>query len=253
MQEALDLIHAQRARAGRTLARLEARLLRDLARRGVPRALAWAIQRGHPAFRVAELLQAGADPNARDALGWTALHHAVAAQPDAPELARALLEHGADPNAPDHARRTPLHYAAAVLSPHREALEGGEALVRALLEHGADPNARDARGHTPLHYAAYRARPLAVRALLEGGAHPNARASCGETPLHQLVRGWVPQYGVEALETLVEGGANPEARDLAGASPLHLAARLPQPLADEAVRALIEAGASPALLEEVRL
>lgn len=41
------------------------------------------------------LLDAGADPNARQQAGFTPLH--AAAHADEPELARLLLEHGADP------------------------------------------------------------------------------------------------------------------------------------------------------------
>ncbi|XP_041973479.1 caseinolytic peptidase B protein homolog [Aricia agestis] len=42
-------------------------------------------------------------------LGWTALHYAALA--DSPAAARALLEAGADPTARDHAGRRALHYA----------------------------------------------------------------------------------------------------------------------------------------------
>lgn len=42
-------------------------------------------------------------------LGWTALHYAALA--DSAGAARALLEAGADPTARDHAGRRALHYA----------------------------------------------------------------------------------------------------------------------------------------------
>ena len=54
---------------------------------------------------VATLLRYGADPNARDALGETPLHHALEACDAA--SARLLARAGADPNARDAAGRTP--------------------------------------------------------------------------------------------------------------------------------------------------
>ena len=55
---------------------------------------------------VATLLRYGADPNARDALGETPLHHALEACDAA--SARLLARAGADPRARDGAGRTPL-------------------------------------------------------------------------------------------------------------------------------------------------
>ena len=54
---------------------------------------------------MATLLRYGADPNARDALGETPLHHALEACDAA--SARLLARAGADPNARDAAGRTP--------------------------------------------------------------------------------------------------------------------------------------------------
>src|SRR5258706_13688958 len=55
------------------------------------------------------LLDAGANVNARDERGWTALHFAVNADKRAAAL---LLAAGADPNAVANDGRTPLHQTA---------------------------------------------------------------------------------------------------------------------------------------------
>jgi ankyrin repeat protein len=69
------------------------------------------------------LLAAGADVNARDAEGNTALlfcHMNL-------ELASLLLRAGADPNVRNHGGDTPLH------------LAGSDEMQRLLIEHGAVP------------------------------------------------------------------------------------------------------------------
>ena len=56
------------------------------------------------------LLEAGADPNAKDKEGFTPLHYA--AGHNAHQTARVLLAAGADPNAKTNKGETPLYYAA---------------------------------------------------------------------------------------------------------------------------------------------
>lgn len=55
------------------------------------------------------LLDAKADPNAQNDVGWTPLHRAVMA--DDIDMARLLIEHGADVNAKDMCDDTPRDYA----------------------------------------------------------------------------------------------------------------------------------------------
>ena len=60
---------------------------------------------------VALLLEAGADPNARDVSGWTPLHKAAGFNAN-PAVVGALLDAGADVHARDADGWTPLHLAA---------------------------------------------------------------------------------------------------------------------------------------------
>ncbi|WP_420617191.1 ankyrin repeat domain-containing protein [Candidatus Palauibacter sp.] len=111
------------------------------------------------------LLEAGADVGAATRIGaYTPLH--LASEVGGSEIVGLLLEAGAEQTATtaDVGGATPLHLAAGA----------GEAdAVRLLMEHGGDADVREARwGQTPLMYAAARGREAAVRALLEGGADP---------------------------------------------------------------------------------
>ncbi len=111
------------------------------------------------------LLEAGADVGAVTRIGaYTALH--LASEVGSAQVVRLLLAGGAEQTATtaDVGGTTPLHLAAGA---------GDAEAVRLLLEHGGDADAREARwGQTPLMYAAARGREAAVRALLEGGANP---------------------------------------------------------------------------------
>src|SRR5213078_3197119 len=92
------------------------------------------------------------------------------------DIAQLLLDRGAQVNARDNAGNTALFYAA-----YRQTSAGPiptTELARLLLDHRADPNARDKSGHTPLMVA--RIVGLA-RLLVDRGADVNARDSNGVT------------------------------------------------------------------------
>ncbi len=109
---------------------------------------------------VVACLNAGADPNARDETGATALHLAARFNPSA-AVVEALIEAGADLHLRDNPGRAPLHLAAWQ--------NPSVAVIRALIEAGADPNEPNDKGWTPLHLAA-RANFHVVEALLDHGA-----------------------------------------------------------------------------------
>ena len=82
---------------------------------------------------VKELIQSGADVNARDVYSGTRLH----IQSDEASV-RALIEAGADVNAENEYGNTPLH------------TQEGEGSVRSLIEAGANMNVVNSSGFTPI-------------------------------------------------------------------------------------------------------
>ena len=139
-------------------------------------AVADAAMRGD-ASAVRALLQRGADVNAAQGDGMTALHWA--AEHGDHDLAAVLLESGANPGAETRiGRHTPLHVAA----------QGGHHLVvRTLLQNKAGKagvNATTTTGAAPLHFAAASGSGETVTILLDSGADVNVREpQWGQTPL----------------------------------------------------------------------
>ncbi len=108
-------------------------------------------------------LQQGADPNAGDDHGQTALHLS-AATADFGAL-KLLLDHGADPNKRDLHGMTPLAAAAGAVADGTAV----EAIVTLLLSYGADPNPLG-QGLSPLAFAMQRDHEGAVAVLKDAGA-----------------------------------------------------------------------------------
>ena len=131
------------------------------------------------ADEVENMVNAGADVNARDENGKTPLFYAALYNPH-PEVIALMVRHGADVNARNEAGDTPLHWAAE----YNPKPDVTEALVAA----GADVNARGYDRKTPLHGALYGTRfynpgPEVIKLLVGLGAGLNVRDEAGLTPL----------------------------------------------------------------------
>ena len=126
-------------------------------------ALHWAAEQG--SVELAEMLiHGGALVDARTRLGsYTPLH--LASQWGHGAVVKALLAAGADANAPTTTGAVrPLHFAAE---------SGSVEAVHALVDRDADVNAAEQQwGHTPLMFAAAKSRAAAITALLQRGADP---------------------------------------------------------------------------------
>ena len=160
----------------------------------VSSSVADAAMRGD-AEAVRALVQGGADVNAPEGDGMTALHWA-AEHGDA-ELAALLLARGARVTAATRiGRYTPLHVAAKA---------GNAAVVRALVDAHSAVNALTTTGAAPLHFAAAAGSSEAIAVLLAHGADVNLREpQWGQTPLM-----FAAAAGrTDAVKTLLAGGAD---------------------------------------------
>ncbi|CAL7947712.1 unnamed protein product [Xylocopa violacea] len=158
---------------------------------------------------VTELLQQGADPNARRLTGTTALF--FAAQGGYMNIASLLLEHGAIVDSCSIDGGTPLFVACQC--GHLDVVEG-------LIERGANPNAYMKDGATALFIAAQNGHVRILEVLLEHGTKTDAARTDGATPL------WIgAQMGHDhVVRRLLKAGAKVDATRHDGATPLFKAA-----------------------------
>ena len=170
------------------------------------------------------LLHSGADINAQDRDGNTALHFVAEGRtPESDRVAEAMMQRGADSRIANNKGLNAYDIA----SKDRES--------PAAAEQEQDPNPAPAgrnfrdeldlelhQGMSPLHEATLEDSVLQINEALDAGADLEARDIEGATPLHWAAA----QNSHQALERLIDAGANRHAQDEEGWTPLHWAARL---------------------------
>lgn len=208
------------------------------------------------------LIANGADIDASDGEGNTALHHAARSTDLA--VAADLVGAGADANALNRQGLTPLAVAcrnanwkmAAWLLQHgaRAQVEGGEpALVAAtrladddpagvelLLERRARVNAATPQGRTALMSAAMEGHPRITQCLLEARAGTDIADQHGVTALMEAAR----HGATDIVRILLDADADTAPRDRHGRDALALACQSPRASA-ATVKLLVDAGADP--------
>ena len=175
--------------------------------------------------KIGDLLKQGADVNAAQADGMTAVHWAVYHDDLATTV--LLVKAGAGAKAANRYGVTPLSLACT---------NGNTEIVELLLKAGADPNTALRGGETPLMIAARTGKPGPVKALLARGAEVNGKDRKGQTALM-----WAAADGhADVVSALLTAGADFRTPLSSGFTPLLFAAREGR---TEVVRALLKAGA----------
>jgi ankyrin repeat protein len=130
------------------------------------------------------------------------------------ECVRLLLEGGADPNAVNDCGETALHSSLTKAGEENVSAADRHAVVQLLIKHGATPNQRTipgmvtfgfwrdvrTRGETPLHRAAAYASEETVRFLLGAGADKTIRDANGDSPQSWASWHWRPKHLIFLLD-----------------------------------------------------
>lgn len=206
-----------------------------------------------PVELVQQLLKAGADVNARDDRGRTALFYHCGS----PEVAKLLLDAGADVNAAARGNRTPIYTALG---------KKDLAVLDLFIAAGADLNVRDDTGATPLFENMCGGADAVTLRLIAAGADVNVRTRTGKSAVGlalesnnsdimiEMMRAGaqldVSEYSplfqacfygrLEEVQRMIDEGADILAPFKDGSTPLMLAARIGNV---ELCRLLLEAGA----------
>ncbi len=203
---------------------------------GASAEVADAIERGDLAAARA-LVQKGADVNATQIDGATALHWAVYRED--PAAVDLLLGAGARVDVANRVGFTPLAMAA---------LYGNPEVVDRLLKAGADATSLGPNGETMVMFAARNGRPEVIRLLAEAGVNVNAREPLrGTTALMWAVE----QRNAAAVEALLAAGADPSMKSGGAGLPRnYIAPRVNTRAVEEAQRRRERAKAAGRTYEE---
>ena len=172
-------------------------------------ALMWAAAANENPEVISILLEAGADLNAKDEDGRTALMWAAE---NTPEVVSVLLRAGADINVRDN-------YGSTVLIRAAQNCENPD-VITVLVEAGADVNAKNNDGDTALIRAAQLGTPDGISALLGAGADVNVKGYEGGTALMSAA---CDIEETDSLKLLLKAGADVNAKSDEGKTALDLA------------------------------
>ena len=162
------------------------------------------------------LIKKGANVNAHDNNGNTALIMAV--NTARISIAKLLIDNGADVNATTNDGTTIL-----IRASERDNID----IIRLLIENGANVNTADQNGKTPLMSASLHRKLGAVELLIENGANVNAADQNGKTALilTSSRAGQVIVFNdyLPIVKVLIEKGADIDAADNEGKTALNYA------------------------------
>jgi ankyrin repeat protein len=142
---------------------------------------------------VHSLLGRGAEVNALDGNGYTALHGA--AESGHAGIIQILIDNRANANIKGRDDWTPLHAAA---------LNNKVDAIRTLRGNGADANAKDSYGWTPIYSAACMGHTAAINMLANNGADVNEKNQYGWAPICSAAY----NGHADSVKALVERGAD---------------------------------------------
>ncbi|MBR5598551.1 MAG: ankyrin repeat domain-containing protein [Alphaproteobacteria bacterium] len=137
---------------------------------------------------IKELVIKGADVNAKEEDGWTALMSA--SRFGRKEIAELLIENGADVNAKDKYDWTALMHAS---------YKGNKKVVELLIENGADVNAKSKYSWTALMFASENGHKEIAERLIAKGTDVNVKDKDGKTALM-----WASENGHKDIAELLE-------------------------------------------------
>ncbi len=170
--------------------------------------------------------------------------YGVIYQPEVrPVMAGKLLQNGADVNAQDQDGRTALHYtvAGARISNSQLFEQEQVQLLDTLIKYKADPNIKDNEGNTALTAALQSTSGqhlgiMEMEKLLSSGANPNMQNLEGKTP---LILACELNANFEIILALIQAGADPKLRDQADKAAIDYTSR------ENVANMLMAAGSPP--------